>query len=67
MPPTQEAPHGMLLMLDAARGASAAQITAVIPRTTFARSDRRTPRASPSAGGWSPTCSRPPACTGCSR
>ena len=31
----------LLLMLDAARGASAAQITAVIPHYAYARSDKK--------------------------
>lgn len=41
VPPTQEALMEMLLMLDAARGASAAQITAVIPHYAYARSDKK--------------------------
>ena len=40
VPPTQE--HlGLLLMIDAARGASAASITAVIPFYSYARSDKK--------------------------
>jgi ribose-phosphate pyrophosphokinase len=41
VPPTQEHLMEMLLMLDAARGASAAQITAVIPHYAYARSDKK--------------------------
>lgn len=41
VPPTQEALMELLLMLDAARGASAAQITAVIPHYAYARSDKK--------------------------
>jgi ribose-phosphate pyrophosphokinase len=41
VPPTQDALMEMLLMLDAARGASAAQITAVIPHYAYARSDKK--------------------------
>jgi ribose-phosphate pyrophosphokinase len=41
VPPTQEHLMELLLMLDAARGASAAQITAVIPFYAYARSDKK--------------------------
>ncbi len=41
VPPTQEHLMEMLLMIDAARGASAAQITAVIPHFAYARSDKK--------------------------
>jgi ribose-phosphate pyrophosphokinase len=41
VPPTQEHLMELLLMLDAARGASAAQITAVIPHYAYARSDKK--------------------------
>ena len=41
VPPTQEHLMELLLMLDAARGASAAQITAVIPHFSYARSDKK--------------------------
>lgn len=41
MPPTQEHLMKLLLMVDAARGASAGQITAVIPHYAYARSDKK--------------------------
>ena len=41
MPPVQENLFELLLMLDAARGASAAHITAVIPHFAYARSDKK--------------------------
>ncbi len=41
VPPTQEHLMELLLMIDAARGASAAQITAVIPYYSYARSDKK--------------------------
>ena len=41
VPPTQEHLMELLLMCDAARGASAAQITAVIPHYAYARSDKK--------------------------
>ncbi len=41
VPPTQEHLMELLMMLDAARGASAAQITAVIPHYAYARSDKK--------------------------
>ncbi|MFG2075381.1 ribose-phosphate diphosphokinase [Nonomuraea maritima] len=41
VPPTQEHLVELLLMLDAARGASAARITAVIPHYAYARSDKK--------------------------
>ncbi|HET7303740.1 MAG TPA: ribose-phosphate diphosphokinase [Segeticoccus sp.] len=40
-PPTQEHLMELLLMIDAARGASAAQITAVMPHYAYARSDKK--------------------------
>ena len=41
VPPAQENLFELLLMLDAARGASAAHITAVIPHYAYARSDKK--------------------------
>jgi len=40
-PPTQEHLMELLLMVDAARGASAAQVTVVIPYYAYARSDKK--------------------------
>ena len=40
-PPVQEHLMELLLMLDAARGASAARVTAVIPHYAYARSDKK--------------------------
>ena len=41
VPPVQEHLVELLLMLDAARGASAARITVVIPHYAYARSDKK--------------------------
>ncbi|MCL1841858.1 MAG: ribose-phosphate diphosphokinase [Propionibacteriaceae bacterium] len=41
VPPTQDHLMELLLMINAARGASAAQITAVIPHYAYARSDKK--------------------------
>lgn len=41
VPPVQETLVELLLMLDAARGASAARITAVMPHYAYARSDKK--------------------------
>ena len=41
VPPTQEHLMELLLMVDAAKGASAAQISAVIPHYAYARSDKK--------------------------
>jgi ribose-phosphate pyrophosphokinase len=41
VPPVQENLFELLLMLDAARGASASRITAVIPHFAYARSDKK--------------------------
>jgi ribose-phosphate pyrophosphokinase len=41
VPPVQEHLMELLLMLDAARGASASRITAVIPHFAYARSDKK--------------------------
>ena len=40
-PPVQDNLVELLLMLDAARGASAARVTAVIPHYSYARSDKK--------------------------
>ena len=40
-PPVQEHVMELMLMLDAARGASAARITAVIPHYAYGRSDKK--------------------------
>jgi len=56
VPPVQENLVELLLMIDAARGASAAQITAVIPHFAYARSDKKTPRGSRSAPASSRSC-----------
>ena len=41
VPPTQDSLMELLLMIDAARGASSAMITAVIPHFAYARSDKK--------------------------
>ncbi len=41
VPPTQDHLMELLLMVDAARGASAGQVTAVIPHYAYARSDKK--------------------------
>ncbi|GAA1901454.1 ribose-phosphate diphosphokinase [Lapillicoccus jejuensis] len=41
VPPTQEHLMELLLMIDAARGASASQITVVMPHYAYARSDKK--------------------------
>jgi ribose-phosphate pyrophosphokinase len=41
VPPVQEHLMELLLMLDAARGASAARLTAVVPHYAYARSDKK--------------------------
>jgi ribose-phosphate pyrophosphokinase len=41
VPPTQEHLMELLLMIDAAKGASAASITAVVPHYAYARSDKK--------------------------
>jgi ribose-phosphate pyrophosphokinase len=47
VPPVQENLVELLLMLDAARGASAARVTAVMPHYAYARSDKKSmPRVS---------------------
>jgi phosphoribosylpyrophosphate synthetase len=42
--PVQENLVELLLMADAARGASAARVTAVMPHYAYARSDKKAPR-----------------------
>ena len=65
--PVQDHLVELLLMLDAARGASAARITAVVPHYAYARSDKKdAPRIS-IGGVWSPTCWRQRAPIGSSR
>src|SRR5215469_27845 len=56
VPPVQEHLMELLLMLDAARDASARRTTAVIPYYAYARSDKKDARASRSPGASSPTC-----------
>lgn len=56
MPPVQESLVELLFMLDAARGASAARTTAVIPYYAYARSDKKTRRGSRSLDAWLLTC-----------
>ena len=41
VPPTQDSLMELLLMIDAAKGASAGMITAVIPHYAYARSDKK--------------------------
>ena len=64
VPPTQDSLMELLLMIDAARGASAAMITAVIRTSPTRAATRRTPAGSPSGGVWSRTSSRRRAPTG---
>jgi ribose-phosphate pyrophosphokinase len=55
----------LLLMVDAAKRASAKRIVAVMPYFGFARQDRKDkPRVSASAPSWWPICSPPPGWTG---
>ncbi len=56
VPPTQEHLMELLLMLDAARGASAARITAVIPHFAYARSDKKDASRISIGDASSPTC-----------
>ena len=67
VPPTQEHLMELLLMIDAARGASAAQITAVIPHYAYARSDKKDASRISSVAVWWRTCSSPRVSTECSR
>ena len=65
VPPVQENLVQLLLMADAARGASAGRVTVVMPHYAYARSDKKDePRISIAAGS-SPTCWWPRAPTGC--
>ena len=43
-PPVQENLVELLMVADAARGASAARVTAVMPHYAYARSDKKAPR-----------------------
>jgi ribose-phosphate pyrophosphokinase len=43
-PPVQENLVELLLMADAARGASAARVIAVMPHYAYARSDKKAPQ-----------------------
>jgi ribose-phosphate pyrophosphokinase len=67
VPPTQDSLMELLLMVDAARGASAAMITAVIPHYAYARSDKKDSSRISLAAVSSPTSSRRPAPTASSR
>ena len=65
VPPVQEHLVELLLMTDAARGASAARVTVVMPHYAYARSDKKDEPRSRSAAGSSPTCSSRPGRAGC--
>ena len=54
--PVQDNLVELLLMLDAARGASAARTTVVMPHYAYARSDKKDAPGSRSAAGSWPTC-----------
>ena len=54
----------LLLMIDAARGASARRVIAVMPWFSYSRQDSGPRPASRSARGWSRTCSSRSASTG---
>jgi ribose-phosphate pyrophosphokinase len=56
--PVQDDLVELLLMLDAAQGASASRITAVIPHYAYARSDKKDAPPIRSAASWSPNCWR---------
>ncbi len=57
----------LMLMIDAAVGASAHRVICVTPFFGYSRQDRRARRASRSAPAWSPGCSRAPALIASSR
>ena len=65
VPPVQEHLVELLLMADAARGASAARVTVVMPHYAYARSDKKNAPRISIAGGSSPTCWSRPEPTGC--
>lgn len=54
--PVQEHLVELLLMCDAARGASAGRISVVMPHYSYARSDKKDEPRISSAAGSSPTC-----------
>ena len=58
IPPVSTSILELLIMIDAARRASAGRITAVIPTTPTAAATRRTSPACPSVAACSPTSSR---------
>lgn len=66
VPPVQENLMELLMMVDAARGASADHVTVVMPHYAYARSDKKdAPRIS-IGGGWWLTCCTPPGRIACS-
>ena len=64
-PPVNDHLLELLLMVDAARLASARRITAVLPLFPYARQDKKSRHASRSAPASSRRCSRRPAPTAC--
>ena len=65
VPPVQDHLMELLLMLDAARGASAARITAVMPHYAYARSDKKDEPRISIAARLVADCSPRPAPTAC--